>query len=214
MFTWPNLELTDYERKFVRIYKTKDKPGVLKRVYKARLNDTADPDRNLPRIQLSDQIQISRRSRIFGLCFSGDVGSWRLQVTNASGTTYTVKTPRTQQDPVVSSLFPGTNFNALSLGGLVPPITLGTDQSPSIGPNYLGQVNSALLGGLQSFPLIVEPNWVLLPNETLIFNGTPLPVEVELGKDQEFPPLILEIAIHVWEFPGMGTAPAKLREVV
>jgi len=31
MFTWPSLELTEYEKKFVRVYKDGKYPGVLRR---------------------------------------------------------------------------------------------------------------------------------------------------------------------------------------
>ena len=214
MFTWPNLELTDYERKFVRLYKTKDKPGVLKRVYRRQLTNTALPNKNLPVVKLSEQIQISRRSRVFAICFSGDIGSWRLQITNASGTNYTVKTPRTAQDPIVSSLISGSFFNAAALGGLAVPINLFVDISPSFGPNLIGGASQVALSGMQAYPWLIDPNWVLLPNETLIFNGTPIPVPYNGAKQLTDPPLVLGIAIHVWEFPVMGTAPAEHREVV
>jgi hypothetical protein len=39
-------------------------------------------------------------------------------------------------------------------------------------------------------PLIIEPNWELVPNEVLIFTGIPI-VDGQI---------ILEIGVHVWEF--------------
>lgn len=212
MFPWPSLELTDYERKFVRIYKTKDYPGVLNRVYKVTLNDPAQPTKNLPIVKLSGQIQIARRSRVYGISFLGNLDRWRLNISNASGTLYTTKTPRTQLDPVVSSLLPCSQYNAISLGGLVPPLTF-TNLSDGVGPgiNPDGQIVNASA----PFPLIIEPNWLLLPNETLIFNGTPLNVSVLMNnKEPAFPPLTLNIAVHVWEFPGMGTADIQTREIL
>src|SRR5882672_1225969 len=122
MFAWPSLELTEYERKFVRIYRTKDKPGVLNRRYKITLNSIALPDQNLPQVTLSGNIQIARRSRIYALTFVGNMDRWRLNISNASGTQYTNKSPRGQLDPIVSSMVPGMYANALSLGGLVPPL--------------------------------------------------------------------------------------------
>jgi hypothetical protein len=212
MWAWPRCVLTDYERKFVRLYKTGKYPGVLKRVYTARLNDTANVDQNLPTIQLSDQIQIARRSRVFGLTFSGNIDSWRLRITNASGTLYTVPSRRTQTDPLVSSMVPSSISNALSLGGVVPPITPGVDFSPGIGPYPV--TSPFALGNAQAAPLLIDPNWLLLPNETLIFNGTPLPVAYDINQEQEAQPLVLTIGIHVWEFPVMGNASAIEREIM
>jgi hypothetical protein len=215
MWAWPNLVLTDYEKQFVRIYKSAKYPGVLKRVYKITLNDFADLDQRLPVIQLGDQIQIARRSRVFGLTFAGNLDSWRLQITNASGTLYTVRTPRTGLDPVVSSLVPSTMHNALAIDSFPsPPGMILGSQSDAIGP-YPQQAPAFMGGQHQPAPLLIDPNWLLLPNETLIFNGTPLPVnypDVEAGNTPA--PLILHIGIHVWEFPKMGTAPAKEREVL
>jgi len=211
MFAWPNLDLTDYERKFVRIYKTKDKPGVLRRTYKVVLTDTAIPAKNLPIIQLSAPIQISRRSRVFGLSFSGNTDSWRLNVSNASGTQYTVKDAKLNQDPVVSSMVPGTLNNAVSLGALSPPLGT-TSLGEGIGPNQ--EKSQILENSKQPFPFIIEPNWLLMPNETLIFTGTPIPVSALIGVTTVVLPLTLTIAVHVWEFPVMGTAPASAREIL
>lgn len=212
MDIWPALELSDYERKFVRPYKTKDKPGVLNRVYKVVLNDPAQPSKNLPVQKLSGQIQISRRSRVYGLTFSGNIDRWRLQITNASGTLFTLPTPRTQRPPLVTTIISSSSYNADSLGGLTSPIT-GSVKTPGIGPNIAqtGFTNQ------QPFPLLIDPNWLLAPNETLIFNGIPVPVNVITSDDPPVilvPPLILTIAVHVWEFPGMGTASAAVREVL
>jgi hypothetical protein len=40
-------------------------------------------------------------------------------------------------------------------------------------------------------PLIIEPNWQLDENEILIFQGYPIVDD----------PIVLEISVHVWEFP-------------
>lgn len=209
MFTWPTLELTDYERKFVRIYKTKDYPGVLNRRYKITLNSQPNPKANLPQIQLAGQIQIARRSRIYALTFAGNTDRWRLNIANASGTNYTQKSPRGQLDPVVTSMVPGNLHNGLSLGGQVLPITLGTPGF-GIGPNFEG--DGQVFTGTQPYPLLLDPNWTLMPNETLIFTGTPIDVSIA-GEVPIIPPLVLNIGIHVWEFPLMGTAPAPVRGV-
>lgn len=213
MFAWPNLELTDYERKFVRIYKTKDRPGVLNRRYKVVLNSQALPEQNLPIITLSGQVQIARRSRVYALTFTGNMDRWRLNISNASGTQYTNKSPRGQLDPVVSSMVPGDYANALSLGALVPPLiaSLGV----GIGPEISFKDAPIFFQGNQPYPLLIDPNWLLMPNETLIFSGTPLNVSILDPNTQKpiDPPLTLTIGIHVWEFPLMGTASAEEREV-
>jgi hypothetical protein len=212
MFPWPNIELTDYERKFVRIYKTKDKPGVLNRRYKITLNSQAAPDQNLPVVKTSGQIQIARRSRVYGLSFIGNTDRWRLSISTASGTQYTNKSPRGQLDPIVSSLVPGNYNNALSLGGLVPPLA-PAGISPGIGPALGYEANGLLVQGFQPFPLIIDPNWLLMPNETLIFSGTPVDVPLLFNQQTITPMLTLTIIAHVWEFPVMGTAPASERQV-
>lgn len=218
MFSWPNLELTDYERKYCRIYKTKDKPGVLRRTYKVVLNNTAAPSTNLPVIKLSGQVQIARRSRLFGLTFGGNTDSWRLGITNASGTLYTVKTPRSNLDPMVTSMLPGMLNNASSLGGVTAPLD-PFNYGDGIGPNAetsiddltaTGRVYDSLMTkSFHPFPMLIDPNWLLMPNETIIFNGTPVPVTYEslfttpAAPATVTPPLILTIGVHVWEFPGM-----------
>lgn len=219
MWAWPNLHLTSYEQKFVRIYKTAKFPGVLRRTYKVSLFQRGDaddiPSYDRPDTVLSGQVQISRRSRVFGLTFMGNTDSWRLQITNASGTLYTVRDPRQQQDPVVSSLVPGSRFNAISLGGAATPLNAAAPPvTPGIGPNDI--TNRQFAPIQQPAPLIIDPNWVLLPNETLIFNGTALQVNYQgVDPDEELTPdLALTIGIHVWEFPGMGTADADIREVI
>lgn len=213
MFPWPALELTEYERKFVRIYKTGKLPGVLNRRYKVTLNSQAAPDQNLPVITLGGQIQIARRSRVYALTFTGNLDRWRLNISNASGTQYTNKSPRGQLDPIVSSMVPGMYANALSLGGLVPPLPAGN--SPGIGPAISFITNGVTVIGQQPFPLLIEPNWLLMPNETLIFTGTPLEVHVTTEGQQDINPMLtLTICAHVWEFPVMGTAPAAERAVL
>lgn len=121
MFFWPHLELTDYEKQFVAAYKIpptpenpNGKPGVMRRTYKCLLNSQVNV--NVPgfeRVHLSGSIQIARRSRVFGLTFSGDVHAWRLNIQNASGEQFTPKAPGIDGvlDPRVSAMVPGTSWN-------------------------------------------------------------------------------------------------------
>jgi hypothetical protein len=212
---WPSLELTDYEREYVRIYKTKDKPGVLNRVYKVVLNSPAQPTKNLPVEKLSGQIQIARRSRVYGLTFTGNIDRWRMQITNASGTLYTLPLPRSQRNPLVSTLLASSAYNVDSMGGIVPPLVPAT-ASEGIGPGLQGNFGIFPFGFSvqQPFPLLIDPNWLLMPNETLIFNGTPVPISVTIDQTTFTPPLVLTVGIHVWEFPGMGMSSVANRETV
>jgi hypothetical protein len=191
MFTWPEVDLTDYERNFVRTYKTDKYPGVLKRIYQAQVYTAVNQEPLFTVARFSDQVQISRRSRIFGLTFVGDIDSWELEITNASGTLYTLHDNINNAPPVVSSMVPGTFYNRRANIGQVPAVNNTQIQ-------------------MTSFPLLIEPNWVLLPNETLIFNAAL--TGAAAGEEDEA--YFLGIGIHVWEFPKMGTSDAGVREVL
>jgi hypothetical protein len=62
-----------------------------------------------------------------------------------------------------------------------------------------------------NFPWLIEPNWVLQPNETLIFEGidaSPLYTYATGVDPDELLKVrlrqILNICFFTWEFPGMG----------
>lgn len=204
MFDWPKLELTDYERLFVRPYKTAKFPGVLRRTYERTISNNPDITGRLG-LQPSQQIQLSRRSRVLGLTFTGGVSTTRLQITNASGTLYNVKDPRTGNFPYVSSLIGGAPYMFGSgIGRKTKPTDEGVND-PALAP----VVNNVILSG-ESGSLLIDPNWVLMPNETLVFNG----FWDDLDALDPVPTIILNIAVHVWEFPGMGNADKATREVV
>jgi hypothetical protein len=188
VYPWPELDLTDAEREFVRYYADETKPGVLRRTYKVLLANAAIAAAQITQPQTIQNVQISRRARVFGLTFAGDVSMWYLDVQSASGRRLTPPNPLAAQltppNPpgcLVSSMFPGTPWDVNAQVGAFPgAAVLGIDQ-------------------WQSGPLILEPNFVLVPNETLIFTGTPVP--------PAFAPdavLALEIGVHVWEFPDMA----------
>lgn len=204
MFEWPQLELTDYERKFVRVYKEKvgDKvyPGVLRRSYERVISNNASIAA-LPGLTPGAQLQIARRARIFGLTFSGGLSATRLQITNASGTLYNVSDPRTGNYPYVTSMLGSSPYMQGSrIGRKLAPALQGTNLAPVANPQVF-------LSG-EASDLLIDPNWVLLPNETLIFNGN----WDDLGAQP--PTIVLRITIHVWEFPGMGRADAEHRQVL
>lgn len=202
---FPELDLTDYEKTKVSYYATKDRPGVLNRIYRRSLYSQADAGKNIPQIKTTEQLQISRRSRIYGMTFTGNLDRWRLQLSNASGTSYTLKTPRTNRDPIVAGMIGGSSYGSgAALGGLVPPINiLGANiDSESVGPTFNLEGYNFMVKYFQAFPFIIEPNWVLLPNETFILSGTPIEINLTDGALTFNPLLILNVAIYVWEFPG------------
>lgn len=218
MWFWPNCVLTEYERKFVSLYKDGKKPGVLRRVYRLQLATPAQPDQNIPAVVTTDKIQIARRSRVFAITFSGNLDSWRLSIKNTNGTQYTNPTPRTNKPPIVSSLIAGSMYSAAAMGydvssGIQPFFggTTGYQLIQSYGAAYGpidGQESVSLVTqNRQNFPWLIEPNWVLQPNESLIFEGqdasptytVPGDIETTARLNQ-----ILNIAFYAWEFPGMG----------
>ena len=205
MFDWPKLELTEYEKLWVRHYKTqvgsgrnaRILPGVLRRTYERTIsNSTTITDSE--GLQPSEQIQISRRARVFGLTFTGALSNTRLQITNASGTLYTVRDSRTAVDPYVSALVGGSPYMSGSLVG-------GKQSRTAV---EAGTDTVSVLSGEQPRPLVIEPNWVLTPNETLIFNGDWDDADNSTGV------FVLGIAVHVWEFPEMGNADKAVQEVL
>lgn len=198
MWTWPALELTDYELKFVRVYKDNKYPGVLRRTYEVRFNSKADSSTpGLEQITLKGQVQIARRSRVFGLTFAGNLGSWRLQIETASGEQMTPKSNQADGYPIVSSLIAGSSWNALSALGDQPIVSGMTTPG--------ARVATMFNGSFAEGPLLLDPNWELSPNESLIFNGTP----IDNQDTTEFPMAgeaqkLLAITVHVWEFPNMS----------
>jgi hypothetical protein len=183
MFTWPSLELTEYERRFVRYYRTskggpggKGYPGVLKRVYRVDLISYAAPNSGFAAPQFQDTVQISRRSRVFGLVMYGDMASWRLRIETSSGEGFTSVEPQSSVDPLASAMVPGTYYNADA---------------------QIGEPPDAPQNQKESGVLLLEPNWELAPNTTLVFRGTLADgVPAEASR-------FLSIGVHVWEFPGM-----------
>lgn len=203
MFYWPHLELTEYEKRFVSEFReilpvlgpdkkpvidpatgkprTWVKPGVLGRRYKTQLNNVIVPNvPGLGQVRLDGSIQIARRARVFGLSFAGDVHAWKLNIYTASGEQFT---PRLANGtfPTVSSMVPGTSWNILS-----------TDMAGPSGIPMPDDSTTYQIANI-SLPMLIEPNWELVPNETLFFQGIPLSEAA----------IILEVVAHVWEFPGM-----------
>ncbi len=202
MFAWPTPELTEYEKNYVRLYREPKLdangnqvkvngapqfyPGVLRRMYKVALNNVAIPD--VPPYNdgphFSQQYLATRRTRVFGLTFFGDVASWFLNIKSLSGETYT-------KDPC-----------------LVSSMTAGTpqDANAAIGEQLNTFAAGAIVRAVGQYPLMIEPNWVLDQNDGLIFEGS-LAANANLNPDAGGSPYrVLVVGIHVWEFPDMGRA--------
>lgn len=196
MFAWPTLELTDYELKYVRYYKqpkldsngnitNETWPGVLKRVYTTTLynqNIAAIPRFNNGPV-FEKSVIISRRARVFGITFSGDTSAWFLSIETASGEKYT------NAPCLVSSMCAGSYFNA------------NANVSSPVIPIAGALPFDLLYAGEESFGIMIEPNYQLLPNEALIFKGS-LAAGVSAVDPNPFTQLT--IGVHAWEFPGMG----------
>lgn len=201
MFSWPLPELTDYERKFVRLYREpmldaqgRPKlnragqpvhwPGVLKRVYEVQLynQNTAGIARLNEGPVFEDRVLISRRARVFGFTFQGDIQAWMLDIFTASGEKYT------NEPCLVSAMCGGTNYD--ENGALIGP--------PASLPGNIVQPPGGSVDSQHSFGVMLDPNYLLTPNESLIFRGE-LASEVPAQETR-----ILSIGIHVWEFPDMA----------
>lgn len=215
MYFWPSLKLTDYEKQFVDVYTQIDsngaviKPGVLRRSYTLTLANQAQRDKGIAAQSHVAQVQISRRARVFAITFSGNTDCFRLSVKNSNGTMYVNPAPRSQQYPVVTSLIAGSYYNALATGGKAAPLAYNhaSNISDAIGDNP--GFSPQFMGGKQSFPWIIEPNWICQPNETLIFQGTDISPSYGFVFDANGPtssatlPKVLNITAFAWEFPGM-----------
>jgi hypothetical protein len=197
-------------------------------MYPLQLANIAQPDQNIPSASTVAKIQIARRSRVFAITFGGNLDAWRLTLKNSNGTVYTNPTPRTNKPPIVSSLIAG-NVHSVSAFGVdpasTPTGTIGVPYSPmsydatyitksygaALGPVDSGSAPSAVGQSRMNFPWLIEPNWVLQPNETLIFEGidaSPLYTYATGVDPDELLKVrlrqILNICFFTWEFPGMG----------
>jgi len=193
-YPFPDLELTEYEKQYVSHYSNPEKPGVLKRIYPVELINfnTATPPANLVGrfpIQVPAQtVQISRRSRVACLVFIGDLSSWFIQISTASGEVYTPNVPGVT-DPtnppgcLVSSMVPGTLYDVRAAIGAPPAV--GTSSQPQ---------------GTRGV-LDIDPNWELSPNTSLVFSATLAPEALPIPAGES---RYLAIGVHVFEFPNMS----------
>ncbi len=189
---WPRMKLMPSEVKAgaVKYFDHKiGKRGVLRKIYPGHLALTQT------RRQPTFSFQIARRSRVFGMTCSGDIGQFRIQLQDSSGEQYLAQ-------PI--SL-------AGMMGGYVeiPPSAYGTATEGATGgypPNIADAANSlgwaAPQGNPSTYaPLIFEPNIVLDSNQILSLNGYPMTDYAGVAYRVDF-------CFHVWEFPAWQNGPA------
>lgn len=175
MSYWPRCVLTPYEQKFMNKYPNPDdnRRGPLRRFYPGVLR--LDVDERLPTFNLN----ISRRSRVFGFSVAGDIEHFRVNISDSTGEQYTADTV------YLPHLVPGYSQS-------LPGILGGVGPTPTV-------------GGLNDV-YIFNPNVMLMPNQTLTFSGfeTEAPILFGEGETVAFQ---VDFVVHVWEFPGMPGSP-------
>ena len=172
MSFWPRLKLTPEEAKYSSKYwdPSTGRRGVLRRMYQGFL------ELNQVKRRDSFSFQIARRSRVFALTASGDIPQFRMQIQDASGENYLATSV------CASNLFGGYNQVPTSIN------EFAEDQKP-----YSGQ-NATVS------PFVIEPNIVLMPNQTL--NVIAEPYRQYDGVDYR-----IDLVVHCWEFPGFPGSP-------
>jgi hypothetical protein len=190
---WPRFRLTKSEAKRWCVYSAPDKKEkqVLYRVYAGEiaLSTTNKED--------TENMQISRRARVFGFTCSGDVHNVELSIFDSAGEQYTMGF-------IPASLlvlgnvpdFRSINFTNGSLATItgVPTNTIGFSSQHVFGVDSVA-------------PHIFEPNIVLDPNQTLSIKGRAMlgladvPTKDSPTIDARPGTANLAFNIHVWEFP-------------
>lgn len=117
-----------------------------------------------------------RRTRVHSVTFSGDIGVWNVSVRTGSGELLV-------ESAAVTALLNG------------PQLT-----GAAFAPDWTAAVD--LLARVQPGILAFDPNVVMSGSDQLLFEG----VSALLGSLGENGRAVLNIAVHVWEFPGMEEA--------
>lgn len=188
---WPRFRLTKSEAKRWCVYSSPDKTQkqVLYRIYAGEiaLSTTNKED--------TENMQISRRARVFGFTCSGDVHNVEVSIYDSAGEQYTM-------GYVPASLLVLGNVHDFRS---VP--WLDGDMATATG---MAQNQMAFFGGVipavdSQAPHIFEPNIVLDPNQTLSVKGRCMLnlTDVVDGQGNNPRPGTANLAfnIHVWEFP-------------
>lgn len=176
---WPLLELTEEERQHVAHYQSPDKPGVLRRIYTARLIVSTVVGQIQSQPEQSVQFS-GRRVRVFGLTMSGDLAAWRLTVKNPAGTLFTTE--------------------AASVPSLLGYQEDLTDTNMIAQWAFTGINPNDYLSIVAPPPLLFDPNIVIEGTDSLIFSGSLGQPWVDRAFGQPYR-AVLNIAVHCWEFP-------------
>ena len=189
---WPELELTEEERQWCDYYASDKKPGVLRRTQQVTLVlTTFAGEQNVFSVKFASS---GRRTRVFGLTFSGDTLWWRIRMTADAGETFITPTsgPGAAQFAFVRAL-QGISPIAGSLGGL--------------DSNLDGTVTNQQTAE----PLIFDPNILLEGTQEIKVDGDVDPQvlgNVEQGRS------LLHVGFHYWEFPDyprvLGGVPGRV----
>lgn len=180
---WPRLQLTKREQeRWAPYYEPQNiQRGVLYRAYYGELNF------NTVNFEDIENVQISRRARIFAMTVSGDVHNTSVEIFDSSGEQYTMgQTP-------LANMFMGLNSDPRGAGSFNPVLDpLFLTRRLTMGAVYGQFINLA--------PHVFEPNIVLEPNQTLSVRGRNL-ITIQDTSEGELPTSHLSFCFHVWEFP-------------
>lgn len=185
---WPRLQLTKKESERWASYfePSKLQRAVLYRTYAGEINLTSTNKED------TENIQISRRSRIFAMTVSGDVHNTEVQIYDSGGEQYTMGfTP-------LMNMFLGNIGDPRGSGSFDPALDgLFTGRRIAMGAAYAMYFSIA--------PHIFDPNIVLEPNQTLSVKGRNL-IQLRSPVSDEVPSNLVPMShvsfnFHVWEFP-------------
>lgn len=193
---WPNLQLTKSESKTYALYSEPGKAlrNVIYRVYAGELNLSTTITED------TENIQISRRARIFAMTASGDIHNTELEIFDSVGERYTMGfvpmcalLPGGAVDPRGMLLWQTARFASLF------PVD---PDHPTVGNNLGIGANACMTFA----PHVFEPNIVLQSNQTLSLKGRAMvrprtlnPITVGDPPVQER--FTVSFCLHAWEFP-------------
>lgn len=190
---WPRFRLTKSEAKRWAIYSnpTQSQKQVLYRIYAGEiaLSTTNRED--------TENMQISRRARVFAFTCSGDVNNVEVSIYDSAGEQYTMGFV----PAALLVLGDVPDFRGVSyLNGLRASLP-GAGLATSYGFPSTGQIS----GMRSQAPHIFEPNIVLDPNQTLSIKGRSMLSLTDVAPGDGTNPrpgtATLAFNIHVWEFP-------------
>jgi len=189
---WPRFRLTKAESARWCVYNNPDakQKAVIYRIYAGELvlSTTNKED--------TENLQISRRARVFAFTASGDVNNIEVQIYDSAGEQYTMGFV-----PVSNMLLGAVpDFRSVPI---VSPVLAAINNAP---PNFPGGWIPGLVTSSDTVaPHIFEPNIVLDPNQTLSIKGQCMHALHDTFNDPSIPAVpeqaVLSFNIHVWEFP-------------